>query len=81
MDKAFLRAAWLQGSQTLHKPSIHRNEMITMPKEEKDMKAHKWRREQIPKILANTPKPKKRGRPRKKSVESGEENDGEKNSK
>ena len=47
-----------------------------MPKENKDMKAHKWRREQIPKILANTPKPKKRGRPRKKSVESGEENDG-----
>ena len=51
--------------------------MITMPKENKDMKAHKWRREQLPKIKLNTPKPKKRGRPRKsKSVESGEENDG-----
>jgi hypothetical protein len=48
-----------------------------MPKENKDMKAHKWRREQLPKILAKIPKPKKRGRPRKsKSVESGEENDG-----
>jgi len=54
--------------------------VITMPKENKDMKPHKWRREQIPKILANIPKPKKRGRPRKKLVESGEEDDGEKNS-
>tara|TARA_R100000322_G_C5435270_1_gene189556 strand:- start:1141 stop:1314 length:174 start_codon:yes stop_codon:yes gene_type:complete len=51
--------------------------VIKMPKENKDMKAHKWRREQLPKILAKIPKPKKRGRPRKsKSVESGEENDG-----
>ena len=53
------------------------NGVIIMPKENKDMKAHKWRREQLPKIKLNTPKPKKRGRPRKsKSVESGEENDG-----
>ena len=52
--------------------------MITMPKENKDMKAHKWRREQLPKILAKIPKPKKRGRPRKKSVDSGEDNDGTK---
>ena len=48
-----------------------------MAKENKKMNAHKWRREQLPKILAKIPKPKKRGRPRKsKSVESGEEDDG-----
>ena len=51
--------------------------VIIMAKENKKMNAHKWRREQLPKILAKIPKPKKRGRPRKsKSVESGEENDG-----
>ena len=48
-----------------------------MPKEEKEMSAHKWRPEQLEKIKLNTPKPKKRGRPRKsKSVKSGEDNDG-----
>ena len=53
--------------------------MIKMPKEEKDMKPRKWRPEQLEKIKLNTPKPKKRGRPRKsKSVESGEDNDGTK---
>tara|TARA_R100000152_G_C6627447_1_gene76163 strand:+ start:295 stop:468 length:174 start_codon:yes stop_codon:yes gene_type:complete len=51
--------------------------VITMPKENKTATAQKWRHEQLSKIKLNTPKPKKRGRPRKsKSVESGEENDG-----
>ena len=51
--------------------------MIKMPKENKTATAQKWRHEQLSKIKLNTPKPKKRGRPRKsKSVESGEENDG-----
>ena len=53
--------------------------MIKMAKENKDMKPRKWRPEQLEKIKLNTPKPKKRGRPRKsKSVESGEDNDGTK---